>query len=76
MNKNSEIIYHGSYIKIEFPTIRKCIYPKDFSFGFYCKLIKKEAENLAIKFNTSIVNIYELTNISSLNIKIFEDYSD
>lgn len=48
-------IHHGSYIKIEFPSI--CKYPKDFSLGFCCTLIKKEAENSAMKFNTPIVNI-------------------
>lgn len=76
MNNNSEIIYHGSYMKIEFPSICKCKYPKDFSLGFYCTLIKKEAENLAMKFNTPVVNIYQLTNLNALNIKIFEDYCD
>ena len=60
MNNNSEIIYHGSYMKIELPSICKFKYPKDFSLGFYCTLIKKEAENLAMKFNTSAVNIWQL----------------
>lgn len=76
MDNNSEIIYHGSYIKIEFPTIHQSKYPKDFSFGFYCTLIKEEAENLAINFNTPVVNIYKLTNLNALNIKIFKNYND
>lgn len=37
MNK---IIYHGSYVKIEFPQIRKYKFTKDFSHGFYCTEIK------------------------------------
>lgn len=57
MNSNSEIIYHGSHMKIEFPSICKCKYPKDFSLGFYCTFIKKEVEILAMKFNTPVVNI-------------------
>lgn len=76
MDNNSQIIYHGSYIKTEFPIIYKTKYPKDFSFGFYCTLIKEEAENLAINFNTPVVNIYKVTNLNALNIKIFEDYND
>lgn len=76
MNKNSEIIYHGNYMKIEFPAIGKCKYPKDFSFGFYCTLTKDAAEDLALRFTTPTVNIYNLTSLSSLNIKTFEDYND
>ena len=76
MPRNLEMIYHGSYMKIEFPEIRKHSFTKDFSWGFYCTKIKEQAENLAEKFNTSIVNVYEVKDIDLLNIKIFEDYSD
>ena len=75
MNK-SEIIYHGSYIEIEFPEIRKHRFTKDFSWGFYCTKVQEQAEKWASKFNTPIVNIYELKNIESLNIKEFKDYTD
>ena len=75
MNK-SEIIYHGSYIEIEFPEILKHRFTKDFSWGFYCTKIQEQAEKWAGKFNTPIVNIYELKNIESLNIKEFKDYTD
>lgn len=76
MNNNSEIIYHASYTKIEFPTIGKSTYPKDFSFGFYCTLSKKEAECIALKYTTPTVNVFEITSLNSLTIKAFEDYSD
>lgn len=75
MNK-SDLIYHGSYMKIEFPEIRKHRFTKDFSWGFYCTTIQKQAEKWASKFNTSIVNVYELKNIDSLNVKEFNDYCD
>ena len=71
-----EIVYHGSYMEIEFPEIRKHRFTKDFSWGFYCTKIQEQAEKLATKFNTPIVNIYEVKNIESLNIKEFKDYSD
>ena len=71
-----EIVYHGSYMEIEFPEIRKHRFTKDFSWGFYCTKIQEQAEKWATKFNTPIVNIYEVKNIESLNIKEFKDYSD
>ncbi|EJO5348865.1 DUF3990 domain-containing protein [Clostridium botulinum] len=74
--KNTKIVYHGSYMKIEFPDIRKHRFTKDFSWGFYCTEIKKQAEKWASKFNTSVINVYELKDIKSLNIKMFEDYTD
>ena len=74
--KHSEIIYHGSYTKIELPYIKKYLFTKDFSWGFYCTKIKEQAEKWADKFNTSIVNVYEVKDINSLNIKAFEDYTD
>lgn len=69
-------IYHGSYRKIEYPEISKNRFTKDFSWGFYCTEIQEQAERLAIKFITPIVNIYELKNFESLNIKVFKDCTD
>lgn len=73
---NTELIYHDSYMKIEYPEIRKHRFTKDFSWGFYCTKIKAQAEKWASKFNTSIVNVYEVKNMNNLNIKEFKDYSD
>jgi len=63
-------------MKIEFPEIRKHRFTKDFSWGFYCTEIQEQAEKWSSKFNTSIVNVYEIKDIESLNIKKFEDYTD
>ncbi|NFT06245.1 DUF3990 domain-containing protein [Clostridium botulinum] len=71
-----KIIYHGSYMKIEFPEIRKHRFTKDFSWGFYCTEIKEQAEKWSSKFNTSIVNLYELRDFESLNIKEFNEYNE
>ena len=76
MERNYELIYHRSYMEIEFPEIRKHRFTKDFSWGFYCTKLKEQAEKWADKFNTSIVNVYEVKDINSLNIKAFEDYTD
>lgn len=71
-----KVIYHGSYTKIEYPEIRKHRFTKDFSWGFYCTEIKEQAEKWASKFTTSVVNVYEIKDISELNIKFFEGYND
>ena len=76
MKKELELIYHGSYMNIEYPEIRKHRFTKDFSWGFYCTKIKKQAESWTKKFNTSIVNVYTVQNLEQLNVKVFEDYSD
>lgn len=74
--KHSEIIYHGSYTKIELPYIQKYRFTKDFSWGFYCTKLQEQAEKASGKFNTPIVNVYELKNVEELNVKEFKDYSD
>lgn len=76
MDTKNMMIYHGNYMTIEFPVICKRKFTKDFSWGFYCTEIKEQAENLASKFITSVVNVYEIKNIESLNVKKFEDYTD
>jgi hypothetical protein len=73
---NDTLIYHGSYMEIEFPEIRKHRYTKDFSWGFYCTEIREQAEKWASKFNDSIVNVYRLKNIHALSVKQFDDYTD
>lgn len=76
MNNEYEIVYHGSYMRIEFPEIRKHRFTKDFSWGFYCTKMKKQAERWTEKFNTRIINIYEIKNFQNLKVKRFDDYSD
>lgn len=73
---SSKTIYHGSYMKIEFPEIRKHRFTKDFSWGFYCTEIQEQAEKWCKKFNTPFINIYNVKDIDSLKVKIFEDYTD
>lgn len=72
----NQILYHGSYMKIEYPEIRKHRFTKDFSWGFYCTNIREQAEKWASKFTTSIVNVYEIKNLDTLNIKKFDEYND
>lgn len=68
---SKQIIYHGSYCKIEQPKIIDGKYTKDFGNGFYCTILENQASKWAKKYNTPIVNIYEYHENQSLNIKHF-----
>lgn len=42
--RDNELIYHGSYIKVESPNLEKCRERKDFGRGFYLTTSKAQAE--------------------------------
>lgn len=69
-------LYHGSYIKIENPQILEGKYTKDFGTGFYCTVLKEQAERWAGKFDSSWVNIYEYSQRNDLHIKDFKEMTD
>ena len=66
-----QIIYHGSFCKIEKPEIKEGKYTKDFGDGFYCTILKEQAIRWAKKYDTPVVNMYEYEQNSSLRIKEF-----
>ena len=66
-----QIIYHGSFCKIENPQIKKGKYTKDFGEGFYCTILEEQAYKWAKKYDTPVVNMYEYNQNNSLNIKEF-----
>lgn len=71
-----QVIYHGSYCKIENPEIKNGKYTKDFGEGFYCTVLKDQAIKWAKKFETPMINIYEYNEDLSLNIKEFNILSE
>lgn len=71
-----DIIYHGSYTIVDEPSIIKGKYTKDFGYGFYCTRKKEQAEKLAKKYKTPVINTYYLKDISDLRIKNFEEYNE
>lgn len=76
-NNDEILIYHGSDCIIEQPEIRIGRFTKDFYWGFYCTMIKKQAEKWAMRNRKAkIVNIYKLSNIESLRYKKFDNMSD
>ncbi len=69
-------VYHGGYKKIETPEIRVGRNMKDFGNGFYCTIIKEQAQRWAKRYNTKIVSIYDVRINDALAIKEFKDMSE
>lgn len=73
---SKQIIYHGSYSKVEKPKIVKGKYTKDFGEGFYCTILKSQAEKWSKKYKTPVINKYEYIENSHLKIKNFTMMTD
>jgi len=66
-----QIVYHGSYCKVEKPRILEGKYTKDFGIGFYCTVLENQAGKWAMKYETPIINKYEYKENRELKIKEF-----
>lgn len=64
-------VYHGSGIRVEHPEIRVGKFAKDFGTGFYCTVIREQAERWARRFPHPIVNTYDVRMNSNLDILEF-----
>ena len=69
-------VYHGSYTTIKNPRIIKGKNTKDFGPGFYCTVIREQAERWAKRYDTSIVNIYTVRLDTRLNILEFQTMTE
>lgn len=69
-------VYHGGYMAVKQPEIRKGHNTKDFGTGFYCTVIKEQAQRWARRYDTKVVSIYEVRLQSTLKIKEFKDMTD
>ena len=69
-------VYHGGYMPVEYPRIRTGRYTKDFGPGFYCTIIKEQAERWAKRYDKKIVSIYNVRLNSNLRIKEFKEMTD
>lgn len=70
-------LYHGSTQMIEVPEIRFAKYNKDFYFGFYCTVMKEQAERWAARFGgIGYVNIYEYTPKEDIRLLSFEGMTE
>lgn len=69
-------VYHGGYQPVKMPEIRIGRNTKDFGPGFYCTIIKEQAERWARRYRTKIVSIYDVRLDSALKIKEFKEMTD
>ena len=51
-------VYHGGYTPVKHPEIRAGRNTKDFGTGFYCTVIKEQAQRWAKRYDDKIVSIY------------------
>lgn len=69
-------VYHGGCRAIEYPEVRSGRNTKDFGPGFYCTVIKEQAERWAKRYQTKVVSIFEVRMNTALKIKEFAEMSD
>lgn len=69
-------VYHGSYTTIETPSIIKGKNTKDFGTGFYCTVIREQAERWARRYDHGIVNTYTVRIDTRLKILEFKEMTE
>lgn len=69
-------VYHGSYQKVEQPKLIKGRNTKDFGTGFYCTIIKEQAQRWAKRYDTPVVSIYEVRLDTRLDILDFREMTE
>ena len=50
-------VYHGGFMPVEHPEIRIGRNTKDFGTGFYCTIIKEQAQRWAKRYDTKVVSM-------------------
>ena len=69
-------VYHGGYQAVENPEIRVNKNTKDFGIGFYCTVIKEQAQRWARRYNTKIVSLYDVRLSSDLKVLEFNEMTE
>lgn len=69
-------VYHGGYKAVAVPEIRKGRNNKDFGTGFYCTIIKEQAQRWAKRYDTKMVSIYEVILNPALKVKEFKEMTE
>lgn len=69
-------VYRGSYTAVEKPRIIIGRNTKDFGSGFYCTVIREQAERWARRYDNGILNTYTVRLDSSLDILEFESMTE
>lgn len=69
-------VYHGSYAAVEQPRIIKGRNTKDFGTGFYCTVIREQAERWAKRYNKPIISTYTVRMDTNLKILEFKEMTE
>lgn len=69
-------VYHGGCQAVERPDMRVNKNTKDFGTGFYCTVIKEQAQRWARRYNTKIVSIYDVRIPSDLKVLKFKEMTE
>ncbi len=76
-NVEKGIIYHGSQEIVQEPVIKITKYHKDFYYGFYCTIMKEQAERWAVRYNGhGIINEYTFRPDASLRVFQFTEMTE
>lgn len=70
------LVYHGSYTEVKKPEIITGRNTKDFGAGFYCTVIRDQAERWAKRHKTPIVNVYSVLIDEKLDILEFKTMTE
>ena len=71
------MVYHGSSQIVDTPEIRIARFNKDFYFGFYCTIMRRQAERWATRYGqTGYVNLYEYHQNENLKMLKFEKMTE
>ena len=69
-------VYHGSYTAIKHPKIICGKNTKDFGTGFYCTVIREQAERWARRYDTPVINMYTVRMDTRLDILEFDSMTE
>ena len=69
-------VFHGTYTSIKIPKIIIGKNTKDFGPGFYCTVIREQAERWAKRYSSPMVNTYTVRLDSRLNILEFKEMTE
>lgn len=69
-------VYHGSYTTVKQPIIKIGRNTKDFGPGFYCTIIREQAERWAKRYDSPFLNTYTVRMNSSLKILEFKEMTE
>lgn len=73
----SNLLYHGSAEIIEFPEVRKSLYTKDFSWGFYCTKDYEQAKRWTERYSDNgVINAYSYELYEDLKVLTFNTMTD